>query len=185
MTEIINYSVPLNLFKIEGKNTSIEFTFNDSIPSTQMPFLGIDASIPFLNSREISGFQYVKIIRDDVIVFTPSYTNSKMTGLLADNGDYFQLTYKDEILFKIKEKRGNSFYAYYLMYDDEGKVFEINNYSGEEGAESLISQKELQYSDNDILLGFNELNENHMFKFNDFDIQEFSSIEGIFTIIYQ
>lgn len=180
--EYIDYIEPSSFSLVENENgDKLEFTFSDKIPYTSLPFMGLDLSIPFLNTRMIKGVQYVKITRDDITrVYEPSFTNYKITGLLSVNGDNFTFTYDGDKLKTVTEKRGSDNYQYDLTYDNEGKLFEVNTFLNE----GIISQKQLMYSENDILIGFNELHENHMFIFNNLDVINFTSKEGNFTITY-
>ena len=184
MIETIMYAEPKSFSSITSGDETLEFVFSDKIPYTKLPFMGIDLSIPFLNNRVIKGIQYIKI-NDQV--FEPTFSDYKISGMLAQNGDNFSFIYEGDYLKQITRKEGVDNYLFDLFYDNEGKLLEINSYISVNGGDfTIISQKQLIYSDNDIVIGFNEFSENHMFIFDNFDVINYTSNDGSkFTISYQ
>jgi hypothetical protein len=180
MIETISYIEESNITKVFSDIESITFVDDISMPYLEMPFIGIESSIPFLNSKQVR-FKILRYKLNDLEVsFSPSFTNGVLTGLTGNNGFMITIKYINGLVSEVIEIRNNDRYNYYLTRDTEGKLFEINSFLND----NLISQKEIIYSENDIVIGFNEYNTNKMFSFDSFDVVSFETHHGSFTVQY-
>lgn len=174
ITETINYNIKKSLKRIYSDTESLEFVFDTKYPSFSVEYMGLNISSMFLSEVEIRHFTKMIYTNNNIVeIFSPTYTNNQLTGLISNNRS-ISFVYNNSMIVSFKETAGSVIREWVYTRDDEDKLMNIRITT------NIVSDdfKDILYSDNDTIIGYNDRLKYNLFKFDIFGVTSFES-EGI------
>ena len=181
ITEVINYSTKKFLKSISSDTESLTFIFNDKYPTFPVEYMGLNITTLFLTEMEIKGFSRMIYEKDGIVeIFQPSFTNNLLTGLLSDSR-IIRFVYENNLIVSFDETKDNNRTEWVYTRDNEGKLVDIrrtfNNISDD--------FKDILYSENDMIVGYNDRLKYNMFTFDVTSVTSFESDGITYNVMYE
>ena len=181
ITETINYTTKKSLKRIYSDTESLDFVFDDKYPSFSVEYMGLNISTMFLGEVEIRHFTRMMYTNNGVVeIFSPTYTNNQLTGLVSDNR-IINFVYNNSMIVSFNETSGSVIREWGYTRDDEGKLMDIRITT------NTVSDdfKDILYSENDTIIGYNARLKYNLFKFDNFGVTSFESEGVTYTVEYE
>jgi hypothetical protein len=181
ITEQIMYDTKKYIKSISSDNESLSFLFDDKFITFPAEYMGLNITSLFLSEVEMRHFNKMVYNKNGVDeIFSASYTDDKLTGLLSSTR-LIRFVYENNLIVSFNETKGSDIREWVYVRDDEGKLIDIritlNNVSDD--------FKDIIYSENDTVIGYNDRLKYNLFKFDIFGITNFESEGNSYTVVYE